>query len=105
MSKTLRLSIIATLFLASAVLAILSYNILNPKPKEEITKTEEPAKQPAKKRTAFRPSAPPTPSEAPALPPPPPPQRYVRIISPSPNQKGFTIEKCWNFECGVGGWF
>jgi hypothetical protein len=92
MSKTLRLSMIATLALASTVLAIMGYNILNPK---------EPEPKPAEVAA---------PAPVPVPPPPEPPKKKVvwfsareeppsiRIITPN-KEGGSTVKKCWNFEC------
>ncbi len=60
MSKTLRLSMIATLALATSVLGILSYNILNPKepepkPAEVVAPVPvPPPPQPPKKKVVWR---------------------------------------------------
>jgi hypothetical protein len=89
-SKTLRLSMIATLALATSVLGILSYNILNPKEPE--------------------PKAAEVVAPVPVPPPPEPPKkkvvwlsareepRSIRILTPN-KEGGFTAKKCWNFEC------
>jgi hypothetical protein len=91
-SKTLRLSMIATLLLATTVLAVMSYSILNPKPeepKQEVKQEEpkqEPKPEPSKQRAHWmfpRREEPTT----------------VRIITPN-KEGGYTVKKCLNFECG-----
>jgi hypothetical protein len=89
MSKSLRLSMIATLLLATTVLAVMSYNILNPKepePKaaEAAPVPVPPPPEPPKKKVVWRSAREEPPS--------------IRIITPN-KEGGSTVKKCWNFEC------
>jgi hypothetical protein len=87
MSKTLRLSMIATLALATSALGILSYNILNPKepePKEEVVAPVPPPPEPPKKKVVWLSAREEPPS--------------IRIITPN-KEGGYTVKKCWNFVC------
>jgi hypothetical protein len=91
-SKTLRLSIIATLALASTVLAIMSYNILNPKePEPEQPKVE------AKQEPQPQPEPPPKKKVVWAFPHREPPPS-VRIITLD-KERSFTVKNCWNLVC------
>jgi hypothetical protein len=98
-SKTLRLSMIATLLLGTSVLGIMSYRILFP---EEV-KQAEPAPPPPKRRVVRIPVPAPetprpraTPEEAPSV-------RIITLKRGDKEGSSFIERKCWNLKCETPG--